>query len=281
MDNIRGISDIQQGLLGSNDRNSALLFSGFRLGTAQEARNETFAGFLKSYFGPFVQKKSFTTAICAVNVVMFIICCIYDTKQGSFLEPSTECLILFGARENDKLRQYQIWRWLTAIILHSSFPHILLNLFFIFVFVSRFEFGLERNFCIFVYFLTGFLANLGGSLFSSDISVGASTSIFGIIGANIGWIIVNWTALGSSPLKMYGLVSLSITALFSIVFGLVGNNTDNIGHLIGLLSGVVCAFAFCQRTNQMNVRDKLYSNIAKGLIALFIVVGLMKFYSVI
>ena len=48
---------------------------------------------------------------------------------------------------------------------------------------------------IIIYFISGIGANIFSSLVSDDIAVGASTSIFGLLGSMLGYLALNWQAL--------------------------------------------------------------------------------------
>ena len=281
MANIRGVNDIRQGLLGNRDPTSAMLMqTQGMLGTAAEARRETFATMLKMLFCPLFERKSFTAAICVLDLVLFLACCVYDSNAGAFLSPTNEALLLFGARDNEKLREMQVWRWVTPIFLHSGFNHIFMNLLFTLMFVSRLEYGLGRRVCIVIYFLSGVAGNLLGSLISSDEtrSVGASGSIFGVIGATIGWILLNWSALNGNPSRNMSLIVLLVITGFSLLLGFIQTNTDNAVHLGGVLSGTACAFAFLPTLNAQTLIQKRQSLAAKASLVLFFIFGLVYFY---
>lgn len=280
MANIRGVNDIRQGLLGNRDTTSAMLMqTQGMLGTAAEARRESFATMLKLLFCPLFEKRSFTAVVCIVDILVFLVCCFYDSNDGAFLSPSNNALIVFGARDNEKLKEMQIWRWVTPIFLHSGFNHIFMNLLFTLMFVSRIEYGVGRKITIFIYFLTGFAGNLLGCLTSTaTISVGASGSIFGVIGAIIGWILLNWSALSGNPSRNISLIILSIITGFTLLLGFIQPSTDNAVHVGGVISGIACAFAFLPTLNPQSQIQKKQSLAVKGILVLSFIFGLVYFF---
>lgn len=243
MANIRGVNDYREGLLGNASLTSAMLIQGLPMGTSQSAREESFWSMMKSITCPFLQAKSFTSLICLINTFLFLATCFYDSDPGLFLVPSSSSLVLFGARDNEKLRKLQIWRWLTPVFLHANFNHFFINTVFILAFVSRVEYGVSRKNCIIVYFITAVAGNLLGAISSNNLAVGASTAIFGTIGAMIGWIGFNWRALSGNDSRLPSLIVLILIAVFNLMIGGFQKEVDNFGHLGGLVVGGFLALA--------------------------------------
>ena len=77
----------------------------------------------------------------------------------------------------------KLWRFLTPALLHASIPHILFNMYALFTFGT----GLERHFghgrFLLLYVLCAYTGNVVSFLLSAGYSVGASTAIFGLLGA--------------------------------------------------------------------------------------------------
>jgi len=73
---------------------------------------------------------------------------------------------------------------------------------------------------IIVYLASAIGGNLFGALLSTADSVGASTAIVGLLGAYIGWLIVNWKALDypGSPRGMM-LCFVVMIIVFNLMFG--------------------------------------------------------------
>ena len=144
----------------------------------------------------------------------------------------------FGAKINELIRAGQLWRFLTPVLLHASIPHILFNMYALYVI----GIGLERHFGHWRYFLLyvlgGFAGNVLSFLFSSGYSVGASTAIFGLIGAEAVFLYQNRQLFG----RRFG--SAIGNVIFIIVVNLVidfvpGSGIDYWGHIGGLLGGLM------------------------------------------
>jgi rhomboid protease GluP len=142
----------------------------------------------------------------------------------------------YGARINELLRAGEVWRFLTPVLLHASVPHILFNMYALIVFGA----GLERNFgharFLVLYLLGGFTGNVLSFLLSSGYSVGASTAIFGLVGAEGIFLVQNRGLFGAQFGRAIGNV-LFIVAV-NLFLGLTPG-IDNWGHVGGLLGGLV------------------------------------------
>ena len=91
-----------------------------------------------------------------------------------------------------------------------------------------------------LYMLSGF----GGILFSiccSDMrSMGASTAVYGLVGAYLSFMILNWGYLSNNPEKKCQIILFICLSLF-LSFMLGTQNIDVLGHLGGFLTGSLVA----------------------------------------
>jgi rhomboid protease GluP len=122
------------------------------------------------------------------------------------------------------------------VLLHASVPHILFNMYALVAFGS----GLERHFghtrFLLLYMLGGFTGNVLSFLLSDGSSVGASTAVFGLVGAEGVFLFQNRGLLGNQFGRAIGNV-LFIVAV-NLMLGLTPG-IDNSGHVGGLLGGLV------------------------------------------
>lgn len=145
--------------------------------------------------------------------------------------------LMLGAKEGDLIRQGQFWRLITPILLHGSLLHIGFNMYALFSFGT----GLERRFGHFrflvLYLLAGFSGNVLSFLFSSGISVGSSTSIFGLIAAEGIFLYQNRKLFGEEAKRAIG--NVVTVAVINLALGFSsGGVIDNWGHIGGLLGGL-------------------------------------------
>jgi rhomboid protease GluP len=179
-----------------------------------------------------------TYAIIGVTVIFYLL------QVGSVLlfgYPTTysniDWLELYGARINDFIHAGQLWRLLTPALLHGSITHIFFNMYALYVFGISLEryFGRGRFFVLYV--LGAFTGNVASFLFSSGYSIGASTAIFGLIGAEAIFLVQNRKLLAGRFRSAIGNVIFIIAINLFLVGALPG--IDNWGHVGGLLGGLM------------------------------------------
>ena len=147
-----------------------------------------------------------------------------------------------GALSNDntKIKQsHQLYRPLTALIVHQSFFHILSTIFMLVIWTSYFEIYMGSYRTPIVFVLSGMIGHLASFAFDGPAAtaMGAAAGLFGIIGAMIGYIILNWNNMNyaASPrliLVLYVVLILLITALLTSRF------SQNSASLFGVIAGV-------------------------------------------
>jgi membrane associated rhomboid family serine protease len=154
----------------------------------------------------------------------------------------------------------QPWRFLTSVFLHGGIGHLALNLFALLMFGSILEKFIGGNRLLFVFFVTGILANLISINFY-DSSLGASGAIFGIIGALIFVRPMLPVFAFGLPMPMFvaGVLWAGVDILGTIGF-LTGNpidNTGNIAHLSGMFFGFIFGGVYRKllrkKSNRINV----------------------------
>jgi len=151
----------------------------------------------------------------------------------------------------------------------------------IFMFVTRIEhsFGVIRTF--FIYILSGIGGNIFSALIdSNDVKAGASTSLYGVIGVIIGYMIINWNGLNVvGPILKYQLCCTSVMIIaFIFFFSVLGTaNVDAFGHLGGFLTGLF--LASINETIILNTYEKVIRIIFFSLFIIEYVVCFVVFFT--
>lgn len=192
---------------------------------------------------------SITFLVIVIDLVMFIVSAALGLSSNAnrFLEVKADVLLDLGGNYEPDVKNGQVWRLVSAIVLHANFMHLFGNVVATFMFMSRVEytFGAIKTFII--YFVSGIVANIFSDTIERDtIKVGASTSLYGIIGVIIGYIIINWVGLDlvGPILKCQIYCNAAFIFIFILIFtpGQVQNNdVDFFGHLGGFLAGFFLA----------------------------------------
>jgi len=145
-----------------------------------------------------------------------------------------------GLKVNELIVQGQYWRLFTPMLLHGSIIHLGFNLYALYIFGP----GLERHFghlrFITLFILSGFAGNVLSFMFSAAPSLGSSTAIFGLLGAEGVFLYRNRQIFGGQARR--ALNNLILLAVINLVFGLSSPGIDNFGHLGGLLGGTLFAW---------------------------------------
>lgn len=152
-----------------------------------------------------------------------------------------DLLAALGVKDNLSIVQGQYWRLITPVFLHASILHIGFNMYALFVLGPGLERFLGHSTYAITYFLSGLAGNVFSFLLSPNPSLGASTAIFGLIGAQTIFIFRNRVLFGSRarPLLLNSIFIIVINLGFGI---LPGSNIDNWGHLGGLIFGGLFAW---------------------------------------
>ena len=120
--------------------------------------------------------------------------------------------------------------------------HIFSNVIVTFIFVSRIEYTLGPIKTAIIYFLSGISGNIFSALVNPNgIKAGASTSLYGMIGFMIGYLVINWNGVDGvgAMMKCQIYCTLFVIFLFVLFFTpATSSGIDYYGHLGGGLAGV-------------------------------------------
>ena len=144
-----------------------------------------------------------------------------------------------GLKVNELIIQGQIWRLFTPMFLHGSILHIALNMYALLAFGPQLERYYGHGRYLALYLVSGFAGNVASFLFSSAPSLGSSTAIFGLLGAEAVFLYRNRKLFGGSAQR--ALVNLITIAVINLVIGL-SPGIDNWGHIGGLVGGALFAW---------------------------------------
>jgi rhomboid protease GluP len=125
------------------------------------------------------------------------------------------------------------------MFLHASLLHLGFNMYALLIFGP----GLERFYGHFrflvLYLLGGFAGNVISFMFSPANSLGSSTAIFGLLGAEGVFLYRNQGVFGGMARRALG--NIVLIAAINLVIGL-SPGIDNWGHMGGLIGGTLFAW---------------------------------------
>ena len=230
-----------------------------------DPREQTLLNYLKEVICPFFRFKSFSFIILMINFIVFIVSLIPNglepsQKSEKFLPPSYVTLELFGSLNGTKIKE-SIWeshRWISNSVLHAHFEHLFSNSLGILIFGTLVEYLIGSLKYILIYIFSGIL----GSLFTvlilyNSTSVGASICGFGIMGALLGFYMINWGALSRIfGVKNKCLIIFLPMMMILLPLLLMANNDSEIniyGHLGGLIFGFFLSLCFIKPKKKTDV----------------------------
>ncbi len=192
-----------------------------------------------------------------------------------FLKLSIICLIIFIFQQinqgitnflilNQQAIQGQYWRFLTAIFLHGSLPHLIYNLFALLFFGLILEKTIGSKKFLFIFLTSGIIANIISVNFYLS-SLGASGAIYGIIGALT--ILKPFMLVWAFGLLLPMFIA-SILWTIGDILGAFGFGNQSIGN-IAHLSGIAIGFIFGLFLKSKNSTKKQIKKIPENYIKLW------------
>jgi rhomboid protease GluP len=174
------------------------------------------------------EKSTVTFGLIAVTVLVFL-----GQLAGTYFL-GADRLANFGMKNNFMIERGELWRLFTAAFLHGGLVHIGFNMYALQILGRELErfFGHARFLAL--YLVSAFAGNVFSYLFTDANSLGASTAIFGLLGAYGLFILRNREVFGSHTQRVLRNVGqvLVINLVISLTPGI-----DMWGHLGGLLGG--------------------------------------------
>ena len=184
-----------------------------------------------------------TIAILAVLVVMYLV----ETVMGG--STSGTVLMRLGAMNNLAVAEHhQFWRLFTAQFLHIGWLHLASNAVMIYYLGQYLEPIIGSWRFLGIYLLSGVGGNMLSFAVGNDYSIaaGASTALFGLLGAVIALYVRN----RNLPfIEQLGKMSIAL-AVINLGLDLFIKDIDILGHVGGLISG----FFLCILIGNKNLR---------------------------
>ena len=195
---------------------------------------------MSNFFNPSSPAPSYSTqreipwvtyTMLGITVVVYLLQLLTQTLMGGDIPAS------LGAKINALIAQGQFWRLLTPIWLHGSLLHIGFNMYALYIIGP----GLERSFghrrFLLLYLITGFTGNVLSYLFTPNTSLGASTAVFGIIAAEVVYLMRNRQMFAGNVQRI--ITNRIMILAINLMLGFSSSGVDNFGHLGGMIGGLL------------------------------------------
>jgi len=174
---------------------------------------------VRAAYVPNAQTPIVTYTIMGLTVVIYVAQLITPFLFGYDLPAQ------LGMKENSLIAQGELWRLFTPMLLHGSILHILFNMYAL----RSFGPGLEQHYghgrFLLLYLLAGFAGNVASLALSVNPSLGASTSLFGLFGAEGVFLYQNRELFGERARA--ALNQIVTLAVINLIIGLSIPRIDN------------------------------------------------------
>jgi membrane associated rhomboid family serine protease len=159
------------------------------------------------------------------------------------MNPTVEDLIGFGASYGARVAEGEWWRLLTCTFLHGGLIHLAVNMWSLRILGPAIENLYGNAAFLLLYLFSGLGASVASSCWNpSGVSVGASGSITGLVGALVAFFVAHRHEM---PMGLFRaqMRSVGLVILINAFIGISMPRVDNAAHLGGLVTGLACGFA--------------------------------------
>jgi membrane associated rhomboid family serine protease len=201
-----------------------------------------------------------TKTLVAMNVLVFLV----NLAQGASLGQNRGDWFVNGALYGPLVANGDWWRLITCTFLHAGIIHLGINMLVLWWIGAPMEAAIGRWRFLVLYVVSGLAGSAGALVVNpTEVTVGASGAIFGILGAALVFEQQRTYVLGGS--------ALSIIVL-NLVFTFAVPNVSIGGHVGGLIGGALCGLAL----TRLGRGHAAYGRVGIAGIAGLIAVGILS-----
>lgn len=191
---------------------------------------------------------TFTVWAVIVEFLMLIIEVAIGGLSWPSLGPDGGTLADLGGKELSSIYcKYQVFRYITPVLLHAGVFHYLFNTLFAYRIMLPREvyWGMSRMIVMYV------VSGIGGSIISLVLypatgSVGASGALCGIFGGYVVDVARMWKKMSNTMRYQYGM-NIVMYLVVMVMIGFFMENIDNGAHLGGFLTGIFFGMIILQK----------------------------------
>lgn len=160
---------------------------------------------------------------------------------------NNEALIQVGSTYGERILQGEVWRLFSAMFLHIGLPHLLFNTFALFNLGRDIESRYGHGRFILIYLASGYFGNLVSFMLRGpfEFSAGASGAIFGLLGAELGFLLFHRRQLGQFGREHQRQIVRVV--VINLVIGLLVIQINNAAHIGGLIAGLALGYLIAPR----------------------------------
>ncbi|RMG15077.1 MAG: rhomboid family intramembrane serine protease [Deltaproteobacteria bacterium] len=191
-----------------------------------------------------------TAALVLANLLVFVM---MRLEMGAGEGAVTAAMVDFGAKARPLILDLgETWRFLTANFVHRDWVHLLFNLFVLFNVGGALDNAFRPLDYLFILLASALGTTVLSFFGSAAVSAGASGVVFGCFGGVIVFGLKYREIIPPRYRRFFGSSVIPYVVVF-LWIGWMSSNTDNWGHLGGLIGGSLATFALEPRLLQAGV----------------------------
>lgn len=194
--------------------------------------------------------KPYASAFICISILSYWIFIALHSGQAIYENQHSRLLLGYGAVDGRLLEQGDFWRILVSQFTHVKFPHMLGNVFFIYIIGSYIELRYGVTTLILTYLIGGLSGQYASVLFNPDlVSSGASQALCSLAG----FLFIHFTNVFRNSRIIGLIVLLFIVIQCGLDLYFAGRLKE--GHSFGFLTGAVMGLCFYWLTDKLKERN--------------------------
>lgn len=187
----------------------------------------------------FIKEYKVTSILIGINILVYLL---EAWMAKSVMDIDVFTLIKMGGKYGPLISSGEVWRLITCTFLHGGLTHILFNMYALYALGPQIEIIYGKVKYLVIYILAGIASSyLGYVLQPETVSIGASGAIFGLLGA-----LLVYAVKERGKIRKGAITNLLTVVGINLVLGMTLSNIDNLGHIGGLLGGIIISFIILQ-----------------------------------
>ena len=192
-----------------------------------------------------------------------------------------ECIFYdLGAFYAPKLSEFQFYRLICAIFLHSSLEHLLSNCLSLPIGMYL-ENNLGSKNLMKIYFLSGIYGYLLTGIFDSNINLGANGSVFGLNGFFIIFYVLNFKKINFVTKIFFGYIIYNLAFSVLGLLNVFSMKIDYFGQLGGIFTGMFLTLIGIGENYDKKIFDENKINLFRKIGYIFMIVFPFVCYTLI
>jgi rhomboid protease GluP len=207
--------------------------------------DEDFPQFIKNTCCPSFTFLSTTVILSLIQIVIYIITICFGLQLNAteLFAPRVKTLDNFGILIPFKCRKGEIWRWLTAVFLHSNLIHLVFNLLTQIIIGSYIEAMIGQVKTVLLLLYTCITSSVFSSCISNETGTTSTEVTFALVGVYFAYTVINYWELDIQMGQTNKICNL-LFVMFMITINIINAYKNALIMSYGNVSALLFAFFF-------------------------------------